>query len=61
MVRFKPPADSDWGRRPAVYDSTDRVQSGVARFKDRATGRTWVEEIPDNYTVEIRVEAGATR
>lgn len=53
MVRFKRPSDPNWIRRPAVYGSTGRVRSGFAEFKDRDTRRTWVEEVPDNYTFEI--------
>ena len=60
MVRFKRPADPNWIRRPAVYGSAGRVRSGFAQFKDRTTGRIWVEEVPDNYAFDIRIEDGRT-
>jgi len=60
MVRFKRPADPNWIRRLAVYGSTGRVRSGFAQFKDRTTGRIWVEEVPDNYAFDIRIEDGRT-
>jgi hypothetical protein len=59
-VHFKRPTDPNWIRRPTVYGSTCRVRSGFAQFRDRISGQTWVEEVPDNYTFDIRIEDGLT-
>ena len=60
MVRFKHPSDPHWIRRPAVHSSTGRAKPGFAEFKNRKTRETWVEDIGENYTFEIRIEGRGT-
>ena len=60
MVRFRRPTDPKWIRKPAVYGSTGRVQSGVAEFKDPKTREKLTVEIGENYTFEVRVENNGT-
>ena len=62
MIRFRRPTDPKWIRKPAVYGSTGRVQSGFAEFKDpKNAGEKLAVEIGENYTFDVRVENnGAT-
>jgi len=60
MVRFKRPEDDHWIRKPAVYGTTGRVQSGYAEFKDPKTGNKLAVDIGQNYTFEVRVENDGT-